>query len=74
LVKDANTVVDHTIKDYIKDNVMPLPDVEKIVEESDGEHKFNTTVKLKNGKLIALKSAKRIADCQVVSIQYLISK
>jgi hypothetical protein len=48
---------------------MPLPDVEKVVEESDVEHKFNTTVRLTNGKLIGLKSAKRIADCQVVSNQ-----
>ncbi len=69
LVKDANTIVDHTIKEYIKDNEIPLPDVEKVVEESDGEHKFNTTIRLKNGKLIGLKSAKRIADCQVVSNQ-----
>jgi hypothetical protein len=67
-VKDANTIVDHTIKNYIKDDVMPLPDVEKVVEESDVEHKFNTTVRLTNGKLIGLKSAKRIADCQVLSV------
>jgi hypothetical protein len=54
----------------IIDDVMPLPDVEKVVEESDVEHKFNTIVRLKNGKLIGLKSAKRIADCN----RYIISK